>query len=300
MPKAASFGAELMNSAIGAGAPWYTSGSHMWNGAAPSLKATPAIMNTAPVQAAGGAVDQRHAVQQQARGQRTEHDVLHRRFRGQAVLAVAGHQRVGAQRQQFQTQVDHQQAAGRDQDHHAGGAEQDQHRDLALEQVAITQVAPAIDQGQAAEQHDPGLHHVRGGIAHEHAMEDLPLPAHAGGQHEQHHGQRSEREQVGDDLVPVADEQVEDHQGEGAADQHQLGSERWQVSGGQWQQRRGGHHQILELQQLAGCDLHRQLRDRGLHQVGQRLGVDAQGQHADGEHAQHQPFAAVDVLHHRV
>ncbi|KAG1165754.1 hypothetical protein G6F35_018598 [Rhizopus arrhizus] len=49
MPKAASFGAELMNSAIGAGAPWYTSGSHMWNGAAPSLKATPAIMNTAPV-----------------------------------------------------------------------------------------------------------------------------------------------------------------------------------------------------------------------------------------------------------
>ena len=39
----------LLFSAIGAGAPWYTSGSHMWNGAAPSLKATPAIMNTAPV-----------------------------------------------------------------------------------------------------------------------------------------------------------------------------------------------------------------------------------------------------------
>ena len=49
MPNAASFGAELTNSATGAVAPWYTSGSHMWNGAAPSLKATPATMNTVPV-----------------------------------------------------------------------------------------------------------------------------------------------------------------------------------------------------------------------------------------------------------
>src|SRR5690606_41982358 len=30
------------------GAPWYTSGTHMWNGTAPSLNARPATTNTRP------------------------------------------------------------------------------------------------------------------------------------------------------------------------------------------------------------------------------------------------------------
>ena len=31
-------------------APWYTSGSHMWNGTAPNLKAMPTMMNAIPNQ----------------------------------------------------------------------------------------------------------------------------------------------------------------------------------------------------------------------------------------------------------
>src|SRR6478735_6825363 len=54
MPNAAIFGAEPMNNVIGVGAPWYTSGSHMWNGAAPNLKAMPATMNTRPVSSRPG------------------------------------------------------------------------------------------------------------------------------------------------------------------------------------------------------------------------------------------------------
>ncbi len=48
MPNAASFEAEPMNSVTDVGAPWYTSGSHMWNGAAPSLNAMPTTRNTSP------------------------------------------------------------------------------------------------------------------------------------------------------------------------------------------------------------------------------------------------------------
>src|SRR5690606_13059666 len=50
------------------------------------------------------------------------------------------------------------------------------------------------------------------------------------------------------------------------------------------------------LQQLGGGELGNQLRDRGFHQVGQRPGTDADQQGAQGEHAQHQGLAAVDVL----
>src|SRR5690606_22130270 len=51
-----------------------------------------------------------------------------------------------------------------------------------------------------------------------------------------------------------------------------------------------------ESLQLAGGDLARQVRDRRFHQVGQRLGPQAEQQGAGGEHAQHQHFACVDVL----
>src|SRR3546814_349912 len=47
---------------------------------------------------------------------------------------------------------------------------------------------------------------------------------------------------------------------------------------------------------LACGKLRRQLRDGGLHQVGQRLRPDADQQHACREYAEHDPFAHVDVL----
>src|ERR1700728_4583875 len=46
--KAASFDAVQMNTVTHVGDPSYTSGSHMWNGTAPSLKPTPTIMNAIP------------------------------------------------------------------------------------------------------------------------------------------------------------------------------------------------------------------------------------------------------------
>ncbi len=46
--KAASFGAEPISMVIAVGAPWYTSGTHMWNGTTPSLNARPDTTNTRP------------------------------------------------------------------------------------------------------------------------------------------------------------------------------------------------------------------------------------------------------------
>src|SRR5207342_3837443 len=51
------------------------------------------------VERAGRAVDQRQAVQDQARGQRTQYEVLDGRFRGDRAVAVDGDQCVRAQRQ---------------------------------------------------------------------------------------------------------------------------------------------------------------------------------------------------------
>ena len=48
MAKAASFGAVPTSRVTAVGAPWYTSGIHMWNGATPILKASPATRNTRP------------------------------------------------------------------------------------------------------------------------------------------------------------------------------------------------------------------------------------------------------------
>ena len=48
MANAASFGAAPIISVTPVGEPWYTSGTHMWNGTAPSLNARPATTNTVP------------------------------------------------------------------------------------------------------------------------------------------------------------------------------------------------------------------------------------------------------------
>ena len=45
---APSFGAVPTYRVTAVGAPWYTSGTHMWNGTAPNLKATPATRNARP------------------------------------------------------------------------------------------------------------------------------------------------------------------------------------------------------------------------------------------------------------
>ena len=48
MAKAASLGALPMSMVMGVGAPWYTSGTHIWKGTTPNLNARPATRKTVP------------------------------------------------------------------------------------------------------------------------------------------------------------------------------------------------------------------------------------------------------------
>ena len=107
----------------------------MWNGAAETLKARPQIRKTRPnstpvpapgvhgggdvgeLRRAGEAVDQRGAVEQQARRQRAQHEILQARFRGLGVVAAEGGQDVERQRLQLDADIERDQVAGRG--HHA-------------------------------------------------------------------------------------------------------------------------------------------------------------------------------------
>ncbi len=53
MAKAAALVPTDMNAVTGIGAPWYTSGVHMWNGAAETLKANPTPISTMPSRISG-------------------------------------------------------------------------------------------------------------------------------------------------------------------------------------------------------------------------------------------------------
>ena len=210
----------------------------------------PATMNTTPVSSsrtgaspaaawmrgqverAGGAIDQRQAIQQQARCQRAQHEILDRRLRRQRTVAVERDQRIRAQRQQLQPEIDHHQVAGGHQQHHAGGSEQHQHRHFARIESAFAQERPGVDERQRRHHADEQLHHIGGDVADEHPAEHRTLPADATGDHRGDERQASRATAHGYDAAVRVQEQVEHQQREGGAHQHQFRQQRHQVGGG--------------------------------------------------------------------
>ena len=99
------------------------------------------------VEAAGGAVHHRQAVEQEARRQRAEHEVLHRRLGAGAMVAPQGHQRIERQAHQLQAEIDDEEVVGRDHDAHAEQREQRQREELALQHLARADVRTRIGDG---------------------------------------------------------------------------------------------------------------------------------------------------------
>ena len=85
---------------------------------------------------AGGAVHHRQAVEQEAAGQRAEHEILHRRFGGRAVVAPHRDDGVQAQRHQLEAEVDDQEVVGREHDQDAEQREHREREELALQHLA--------------------------------------------------------------------------------------------------------------------------------------------------------------------
>ena len=97
-------------------------------------------------------VQQRHAVEQRARRDGAQHEVLHRRFGGDAGIAIEGDHGVQRQRQQLDADVHGEQVAGRRHHQHAEQRGQRQHVVLALLQAAALEVVAAVEQRQRREQ----------------------------------------------------------------------------------------------------------------------------------------------------
>ncbi len=114
----------------------------------------------AELERAGDAVQQRHAVQQRARRDGAEHEVLHRGFGGDAVLPVERDQRVQRQRQQLDAEVHGDQVAGGTEHDNAEQRRQRQHVELALLQTAPREKAVRIVEADGDEQ-------IRGEFQHE-------------------------------------------------------------------------------------------------------------------------------------
>ena len=75
---------------------------------------------------AGKAIDQRGAVEQHARGQRAQHEILQACFGRFGVVAVGGGDHVERKAHQLEPEIEHDQIARRDQNHHAERRKQHQ------------------------------------------------------------------------------------------------------------------------------------------------------------------------------
>ena len=102
------------------------------------------------IERAGQSVDHRHAVEQRARGDGSQHEVLHGRLGRDAGVAIEGHHRVHRQRQQLHAQVHREQAVGRDQHEDAEQRRERQHVVLAAQDVACLQVGARVQQRHGA------------------------------------------------------------------------------------------------------------------------------------------------------
>jgi hypothetical protein len=105
------------------------------------------LQNFVELQAARGAVEHGHAVQQEARGHGAQHEVLHGGFGGHSVVTAQGHQGVARQCEQFQAQVDHDEVLARDHEAHAQERKQGQAEQFTTAQhVAVRRIGTRIDQ----------------------------------------------------------------------------------------------------------------------------------------------------------
>ena len=139
--------ADAMKAVTGLGAPSYTSGVHMWNGTAATLNARPTSSNTMPASSVpscdehvgaqevldpderrgpGGAVGERHAVEQHRGGERAEHEVLDAGFERARTGAVVGGQHVQRDREHLECHEHDDEVVGAGHHEHAGRGEQHQ------------------------------------------------------------------------------------------------------------------------------------------------------------------------------
>ena len=172
---------------------------------------------------AGEAVDQRAAVQQHARRQRAEHEILQPGLRRTHVVAVRRGDHVERKAHQLEAEIERDQVAGRDQHAHAGGREQDQDRVFEGPLVLLRLIVERHDDGEGGACEGQDLQEPRVVVEDEAAAEHGAVrndDHDNGGGGEQQDGQHADRD--GGVLAVGADHQ----QRHGADGQHDLRQQR--------------------------------------------------------------------------
>ena len=141
---------------------------------------------------AGEAVDQRGAVQQHARRQRAEDEILQAGFGRLGVVAVAGGDDVEREAHQLEPEIEHDQVAGRDQHHHAERREQHQDRKFEDPPRRIGQEFRRQDQRRGRTDQGQDLQEAGKIVDDEAAAEGREL---AGRQHQLQHAGHDEQAQ---------------------------------------------------------------------------------------------------------
>ena len=179
------------------------------------------------VERAGSAVDHRHAVQQHSRGERAQHEVLHRGFGSALRAPVHRHQRIQRQRLQLEPHVEREEIGGGDHHHHAEQREQRQHERLAAEEPSRRQVVAREEErerhrGIGEELEQVGQHVVDDKPVHR--PDRLVAGSHDG---DRRAGEECQlREPVARPFLGLRQEQVEDQDDAGRGEQDDLGQHR--------------------------------------------------------------------------
>jgi len=186
------------------------------------------LVDLADVQRAGGAVHHRQAIEQEARGQRTQHEVLHGGFGRLGVVAAQGHKRIQRQRHQLQAQVDGQEVVADDHDRDAQQREHAQREQFTLQHLAGGRIRLRVNQRAHHGQRGTQRQQVTHGIGHHHLLHGIDggtrvqrLQVQAG-----HAGQRQHRQVVGRLALRAGDEQVHERDQAGHGQQDDLGGHR--------------------------------------------------------------------------
>ena len=238
------------------------------------------------VEAAGSAVEHRHAVEQKARGQRAQHEVLDGGLGGPAGVAPQRGQRVERERHKLKPHVGHQQVVRRDHHHLAEQREQRQGVELATVHLPFGDVGAGIEQRDRGGHAGAQLEQPRELVGHIHAVEGVLGGRASLGEHGEERREERDQGQAVDarHRSATAAHHIGDQHHTGHQQQHDLGQGREQVE--------LVHRRLLDL---GNRHVLQERRDGSIGGIGHRLGIQTHPEHRGGQNGQHPEFAPVHI-----
>ena len=251
----------------------------------------------------GLAVDERHAEEQEPGREAAEQQVLQRRFLGALLAAREAAEHVERERQQLDRQEDDHEARRAGEQHHPDGRGEDQRVVLAVVDAPAVEVVRADHDHQPGADQQDGVDEQREAVVRERAGVHQAAGVRVEPGPDRDAERRREAEQC-EAREPGAlrrrDDQVEQHEQQERAAEHELGKDADEVaSAGERQRnrRRGDQHHCVARDRCGGLDEAHRGAHRTLGDVGDGLGKQADEDHQRDQRHEQQSLAEVQVVH---